>query len=68
VITSHVDGPKLERKEHTGMRNKKWWYTKGQTMAEYALIMAAVAIVVLVGYQTMGTAIKSVLSTVNTAL
>jgi Flp pilus assembly pilin Flp len=32
-------------------------YQQGQTMAEYALIMAAVAVVVFVGYQTMGTTI-----------
>ena len=29
-------------------------FTRGQTMAEYALILAAVAVVVFVGYQTMG--------------
>jgi Flp pilus assembly pilin Flp len=40
-------------------------YQKGQTMAEYALIMAAVAVVVFVGYQTMGTTITSLLTTVD---
>ncbi len=39
-------------------------YQRGQTMAEYALIMAAVAVVVFVGYQTMGTTITNLLSTV----
>ena len=38
---------------------------RGQTMAEYALIMAAVAVVVFVGYQTMGTTITTLLSSVD---
>ena len=40
-------------------------YQAGQTMAEYALILAAVAVVVFVGYQTMGTTITALLSTVD---
>jgi Flp pilus assembly pilin Flp len=43
-------------------------YQAGQTMAEYALILAAVAVVVFVGYQTMGTTISSLLTTVDTKL
>jgi Flp pilus assembly pilin Flp len=43
-------------------------YQKGQTMAEYALIMAAVAVVVFVGYQTMGTTITTLLGSVDTKL
>jgi Flp pilus assembly pilin Flp len=43
-------------------------YQPGQTMAEYALILAAVAVVVFVGYQTMGTTISSLLTTVDTKL
>jgi len=43
-------------------------YQRGQTMAEYALIMAAVAVVVFVGYQTMGTTITTLLSSVDTKL
>ena len=43
-------------------------FARGQTMAEYALIMAAVAVVVFVGYQTMGTTITTLLSTVDTKL
>ena len=34
---------------------------KGQTMAEYALIMAAVAVIVFVAYQKMGTTITTLL-------
>jgi Flp pilus assembly pilin Flp len=40
-------------------------YSRGQTMAEYALIMAAVAVVVFVGYQTMGTTITTLLGSVD---
>jgi Flp pilus assembly pilin Flp len=40
------------------------WH-KGQTMTEYALIMAAVAVVVYAGYQTMGTHITTLLTTVD---
>jgi Flp pilus assembly pilin Flp len=43
-------------------------FARGQTMAEYALILAAVAIVVFVGYQTMGTTITTLLSTVDSSL
>jgi len=43
-------------------------YQRGQTMAEYALILAAVAVVVFVGYQTMGTTITGLLSSVDTKL
>jgi Flp pilus assembly pilin Flp len=43
-------------------------FNRGQTMAEYALILAAVAVVVFVGYQTMGTTITSLLTTVDTSL
>ncbi len=42
--------------------------SKGQTMTEYALIMAAVAIVVFVTYQTMGQDIGSLVNKVNTDL
>jgi Flp pilus assembly pilin Flp len=40
-------------------------FNRGQTMAEYALILAAVAVVVFVGYQTMGTTITTLLTSVN---
>jgi Flp pilus assembly pilin Flp len=43
------------------------WH-KGQTMTEYALIMAAVAVVVYAGYKTMGTTITTLLGTVDTQL
>ena len=40
-------------------------YQRGQTMTEYALILAAVAVVVFVGYQTMGTDIGTLLTSVD---
>ena len=43
-------------------------FGRGQTMAEYALILAAVAVVVFVGYQTMGTTITTLLSSVDSSL
>ncbi|HVA77571.1 MAG TPA: Flp family type IVb pilin [Candidatus Binataceae bacterium] len=41
---------------------------RGQTMTEYALILAAVAIVCFAGYQTMGTTVKTLLTSVDTVL
>jgi len=43
-------------------------YRRGQTMTEYALILAAVAVVVFAGYQLMGTDINNLLSTVDSSL
>ena len=41
---------------------------RGQTMTEYALILAAVAVVVFGAYQTMGSTITKVLSNVDSQL
>ena len=40
-------------------------YQRGQTMAEYALILAAVAVVVFVGYELMGTTITTLLTSID---
>ncbi len=40
-------------------------YHRGQTMTEYALILSAVAVVVFVGYQTMGTTIMGLITVVD---
>ena len=48
-----------------GMLVKIREYERGQTMAEYALILAAVAVVVFIGYQLMGTTITTLLTTVD---
>jgi len=37
---------------------------KGQAMTEYALILAAVAVVAFITYQTLGTQIQALLTTV----
>jgi Flp pilus assembly pilin Flp len=49
----------------TGMFIKIREYERGQTMAEYALILAAVAVVVFIGYQLMGTTITTLLTSVD---
>jgi Flp pilus assembly pilin Flp len=41
---------------------------EGQTMTEYALILAAVAIVVFVTYEVMGQDIGSLVNRIDTAL
>ena len=50
----------------TKMYVKAQNWQKGQTMTEYALILAAVAVVVYAGYKTMGTSITSMLTGVDT--
>ena len=54
----------------TVVRLREWHkgLSKGQTMTEYALIMAAVAVVVFVTYQTMGNDIGSLVNKINTDL
>jgi Flp pilus assembly pilin Flp len=43
-------------------------YQRGQTMTEYALILAAIAVVCIVGYNLVGTNVSGVLSSVNAQL
>jgi len=42
--------------------------SKGQTMTEYALILAAVAVVVFVTYEVMGQDIKTLVNGIDTDL
>ncbi len=42
--------------------------SNGQTMAEYALILLAVALVALVSYQTFGTTISTNVTVINPLL
>ncbi|MGH7864062.1 MAG: hypothetical protein ACREQB_03670, partial [Candidatus Binataceae bacterium] len=54
-----------ERKEDTGMEMVKFYLrkaTKGQTMTEYALILAAIAVAAFVTYQSLGTEITNLLN------
>jgi Flp pilus assembly pilin Flp len=56
------------------MATIKWMYVKmrtlrrGQTMTEYALILAAIAVVVFITYQVMGQDIGQMVNKVNSAL
>jgi Flp pilus assembly pilin Flp len=52
------------------VRAREWHrsLSKGQTMTEYALIMAAVAVVVFITYETMGQDIGSLVNGINTDL
>ena len=50
------------------MRNVLCNGPKGQTMTEYALILAAVAIVAYITYQVMGQDIGSMVNTIDNAL
>jgi Flp pilus assembly pilin Flp len=58
-----LGGDTLDFLTKTFVRAREWH--KGQTMTEYALILSAVAVVVYLGYQTMGTAISGLLSTTD---
>jgi Flp pilus assembly pilin Flp len=40
-------------------------FARGQTMTEYALILAAIAVVVYAGYQTLGTTLNALLTNVD---
>lgn len=42
--------------------------SKGQTMTEYVLIVAAVAIVAYAGYQTFGTTVSTEVTSINNQL
>jgi Flp pilus assembly pilin Flp len=59
----HLGRATLELLTKTFVRAREWH--KGQTMTEYALILSAVAVIVYLGYQTMGTDIGSLLNSVD---
>jgi Flp pilus assembly pilin Flp len=40
-------------------------FARGQTMAEYALIVAAIAVVAYAGYEATGTTVSTLLSSVD---
>jgi Flp pilus assembly pilin Flp len=67
--------PRTKHQEDTVMKNlitkmyvKAREASRGQTMTEYALILSAVAVVVFIGYQTMGTDIGALLTKVDNQL
>ncbi|HKV56534.1 MAG TPA: Flp family type IVb pilin [Candidatus Binataceae bacterium] len=52
----------------TSMFVKAREFKRGQTMTEYALILAAIAVVVFATYQLMGQDIGSLVNKVNSSL
>jgi Flp pilus assembly pilin Flp len=59
---------KFVTKLYVSMREFNRRLTKGQTMTEYALILAAIAVVVFVTYEVMGQDIKSLVNSIDTDL
>jgi Flp pilus assembly pilin Flp len=43
-------------------------FARGQTMAEYVLIVAAIAVIAFAGYQATGTTVSTLVSSVDTQL
>ena len=50
------------------LRLKAGCFARGQTMAEYVLIVAAVAVVAFAGYQATGSTVSTVVSNVDSQL
>jgi len=50
------------------LRLEAGYFARGQTMAEYVLIVAAVAVVAFAGYQATGTDISTLVSNVDSKL
>jgi len=47
---------------------KLGWFARGQTLAEYVLIVAAVAVVAFAGYQATGTTVSTLVSNVDSKM
>jgi Flp pilus assembly pilin Flp len=47
---------------------KPGYFARGQTMAEYVLIVAAVAVVAFAGYQATGSSVSTVVSNVDSKM
>jgi Flp pilus assembly pilin Flp len=64
----------FERGRDTQMNRIKQLYVRtreserGQTMAEYALVLLAVAVLAFAGYQRFGTSVGSDVASINTAM
>lgn len=59
---------KFTTKLYVSLREFNRRLTKGQTMTEYALILAAIAVVVFVTYEIMGQDISSLVNRIDTDL
>ena len=76
ILVSYLD--EVRKNSYKGERGKMNLLTnlfvkarewrKGQTMTEYALILAAVAVVVFVTYQVMGQDINSLVNSIDKSL
>jgi hypothetical protein len=49
----------------TKLRLKAGFFSRGQTLAEYVLIVAALAVVAFAGYQATGTTISTLVTNVD---
>jgi Flp pilus assembly pilin Flp len=64
----------FERGKDTQMNRLKQLYVRtreserGQTMAEYALVLLAVAVLAFAGYQRFGTSVGSDVNSINNAM
>ena len=77
-MLEHSSSDKKESKEESRMEFLNRWYLKarervarfqrGQDMTEYALIVAAIAIVVFAAYEIMGQSISTLASGVDSTL
>jgi Flp pilus assembly pilin Flp len=59
---------KVLTKLYVGVREFQKKLSKGQTMTEYALILAAVAVVVFVTYEVMGQDITNMVQAIDSDL
>jgi Flp pilus assembly pilin Flp len=50
------------------LRLKAGYFARGQTMAEYVLIVAAVAVVAFAGYQATGTNVSTLVSSIDSQM
>ncbi|HEX4210095.1 MAG TPA: hypothetical protein VHY56_06880 [Candidatus Binataceae bacterium] len=55
-------------KAHLNAWAARGWVFRGQTTAEYALVVVAIAIVVLVAYEVMGQEVGNTMTAVNATL
>jgi len=69
-LTANIGGLEMEKMKRMYLKARELGkrLSKGQTMTEYALILAAVAIVVFITYEVMGQDIGKLVSNIDNAL